>query len=288
MLRRPHGRIWLNKEEFALEFHNMHVHTTLSVCCSDPAATPAAYLARAVEEGVRLIGFSNHYWDESIPLKPYYKPAHGVDIGAIGFYSPQDTAHVLQIKEQIPNDTWGIRVLVGCESEYCGGRHIGISREKAALFDYVLIPVAHLHMPGFTCPGDEPPEEVAQRLVRYFHEVCEFDYIDGIAHPFAPLVYQDRLPELLGTISDDTLAGCFAHASESGIAIELNGGCILRRYDGPNPYLRIFTIAKRMGCHFYFGSDAYAVSSLGCYAKMEAFARQCDFCEDDIAAFSRP
>ena len=271
-----------------MEFHDMHVHTTLSVCCSDPAATPAAYLARAAEEGVRLIGFSNHYWDESIPLEPHYKTANGVDIGAIGFYSQQDTAHALQIRDQIPGDTLGIRVLVGCESEYCGGGHIGISREKAALFDYVLIPVAHLHMPGFTCPGDESPEEVAQRLVRYFHEVCEFDYIDGIAHPFAPLVYQDRLPKLLGTISDDTLAGCFAHASKSGIAVELNGDCILRRYDGSNPYLRIFTIAKRMGCHFYFGSDAHAIGSLGRYAEIETFARQCGFCEDDIAAFARP
>lgn len=266
----------------------MHVHTTLSVCCSDPAATPAAYLARAAEQGVRLIGFSNHYWDENIPLKPYYEPARGTDVGAIGFYSRQDTSHVLQIKEQIPSDTLGIRVLVGCESEYCGDGHIGISREKAALFDYVLIPVAHLHMPGFTCPGDEPPEKVAQRLVSYFHEVCEFDYIDGIAHPFAPLVYQDRLPELLDTISDDTLAACFAHASKSGIAIELNGDCILRRYDGPNPYLRIFTIAKRMDCRFYFGSDAHAVGSLGGYVEMEAFARQCGFYEDDIAAFARP
>ena len=126
--------------------HDFHVHTHLSSCSSDPKATVENYLRLAKDRGLKLIGFANHFWDSNVP-------------GASEWYKPQDFDHIMKIKDEIPQDTLGVKILIGCETEYCGDGKVGITKEVAKQLDFVLIPISHLHMEGFvrdksiTSPG---------------------------------------------------------------------------------------------------------------------------------------
>ena len=48
--------------------HDLHVHTHLSSCSSDPKATVENYLRLAKDRGLKLIGFANHFWDTMYPV----------------------------------------------------------------------------------------------------------------------------------------------------------------------------------------------------------------------------
>ena len=115
--------------------HDFHVHTHLSSCSSDPKATVENYLRLAKDRGLKLIGFANHFWDSNVP-------------GASEWYKPQDFDHIMKIKDEIPQDTLGVKILIGCETEYCGYGKVGITKRSLQL-DFVLIPISHLHMEGF-------------------------------------------------------------------------------------------------------------------------------------------
>ena len=88
-------------------FCDVHTHNFLSKCSHDNQSTPAGYVDRAAELGLRLLGFANHCWDERVE-------------GASSWYHDQSLAFQMQIKNNIPKDTKGVRVLVGIETEYCG------------------------------------------------------------------------------------------------------------------------------------------------------------------------
>ena len=94
--------------------HDIHVHTFLSACSGDPEAVPDGMLASAARHGLETIGFADHLWDAEVA-------------GSSDWYRPQDLAHTSQIRAQIPTETHGVRVLIGCETEYVGGGVVGIS-----------------------------------------------------------------------------------------------------------------------------------------------------------------
>ena len=176
--------------------HDAHVHTVQSACCGDPAATAANVIARAAETGLKTIGFANHLWDRAVP-------------GASDWYAPQDLEHVLTIRQEIPADTRGVRVLVGCETEYCGGGKVGISREAARQLDFVLIPFSHTHMKGFVVPASTTAADLPALLTQRFREVVGLGLATGIAHPFVPLAFMDHLDEIMAAVTDGDLEDCF-------------------------------------------------------------------------------
>ena len=85
---------------------DIHIHTTLSSCAQEDV-TVETYLGRAKEDGLTLLGFSNHLWDQDVP-------------GASNWYRPQNVEHVLALKETLPAlaQQSGIRLLFGCETEF--------------------------------------------------------------------------------------------------------------------------------------------------------------------------
>ena len=138
-------------------FCDVHTHNFLSKCSHDNQSTPAGYVDRAAELGLRLLGFANHCWDERVE-------------GASSWYHDQSLAFQMQIKNNIPKDTKGVRVLVGIETEYCGmSDTLGITAEgaKENQLDFVLIPHTHVHMRNFVMPY--AAEEVKKRA-----ELAEF------------------------------------------------------------------------------------------------------------------
>lgn len=263
--------------------HDVHLHTFLSACCRDEKLTPARAVARAAEIGLKTLGFSDHVWDPAVP-------------GASAWYRPQDLKHVGQIRRQIPADTQGVRVLVGCESEYCGDGKVGLSAESAQLFDYVLLPMSHFHMRGgFVRPeGVSAPKDLARLLIGRLREVVEIEFATGIAHPLLPCGFEDHADEILGLICDSELLDCFGRAAELGVSMELSRGMFPGCRNGQSEgfhdgaFVRIMSLAKQAGCFFHFGSDAHSLTGVGNVLQLSAYADQIGIVAADILPLFRP
>jgi histidinol phosphatase-like PHP family hydrolase len=269
--------------------HDVHVHTKLSACCSDPTATPANAIARAADAGLKTLGFANHLWDRAVP-------------GAGEWYAPQDLEHILSIRKEIPADTRGVRVLVGCETEYCGGGKVGISREAAAQLDYVLIPFSHTHMAGFVVPTGTTAADLPRLFTRRFREVVDLGLATGFAHPFLPWTFRDQVDEIVSGISDGDLEDCFGRAAAARVSVEIHVGMFPgRSKSGDSPrfssprssglhdetFLRVLGIARRMGCFFHFASDAHELADVGGVKKLEPYVRQLGITKENVLPLFR-
>lgn len=261
--------------------HDIHVHTFLSSCSKDPQATPVNYIWRAAKLGLKTIGFADHLWDKDAP-------------GASNWYMPQDLDHLLQIKAMLPDDTHGLRVLVGCESEYCGDGKVGILRAAAEQLDFVLLPMSHFHMKDFVrSSAISEPKDVAKLLVHRFQEVLGLGIATGIAHPFLPLGFSECTDEIIAEISDSEFADCFGLAAEAGTSIEIQPGFFPRAMGKEKQglhdetYMRVFTIAKQAGCYFHFGSDAHALESLDKVIALEKCVQELGIGPEDLLPYLR-
>ena len=226
---------------------DLHVHTLLSSCASR-TAYPQEYIDICKKTGITTIGFADHLWDPAV-------------VGASPWYAPQDIEHVKKIRSMI-EDTEGINVLFGCETEYTGKGKAAVSKAAAQSFDYVLIPPNHFHMKDFVIPAAVTEIwEYKKYLLEYFMEICEIDlgvHI-GIAHPFMPL----GVPDVNGTlaaITDAEYKECFEYAKKHGKSVEIQTGIA----DADNPeFNRMLKIADGCGCVFHFASDAHDTENFG-------------------------
>ena len=144
--------------------HDIHMHTFFSSCsCMDTEASMLNCIKRAAELGHKVLGVSNHMWDERVP-------------GASNWYKGQNIDYVLEEKGAIPEDTFGVKVLFGAESEFFGmSNTLGITAESARKFDYILVPHTHTHMKNNVMPEDADTLEarriMAERIMRIAPEV---------------------------------------------------------------------------------------------------------------------
>ena len=256
--------------------HDIHVHTFLSACSHDEEALPANMLSRAAAQGVRTVGFADHLWDAAVP-------------GSSDWYAPQDFEHISQIRDQMPADTNGVRVLVGCETEYVGGGCVGISRERAAQLDFVLVPHSHFHMEGFVRPAEvDTPAAVAALLVERFAEAIELEVATGIAHPFLPCIMPERLDEILGHIGDEDYARVFGRAAERGVSIEITTGAFPSLGKGESEgahdeaFLRVYRLARDAGCVFHFASDTHSLEGMGRVRGLQPFVDELGLTGDSL------
>ncbi len=131
---------------------DVHIHNYLSNCSKDRAATAENQIYKAAELGLKTIGFANHIWDARVE-------------GASSWYHKQTLEFSMQIKNQIPADTRGVKVLIGAETEYCGrSKTLGMSAQGAKKLDYLLIPHSHVHMVNFVMDDPAPMAEARERL----------------------------------------------------------------------------------------------------------------------------
>jgi len=247
---------------------DLHIHSFLSACSNDPKATPENIIRAAANAGLKTIGFADHMWDRSVP-------------GASRWYAPQDYDHIMQIREQLPDDTGGVRVLVGCETEYCGNGKIGISRETAGKLDFVLVPMDHFHMKDFVIPESVTESaDVADLMTQRFNEVLDLKLATGMAHPFLPLGFKDRVDEIVALISDQTFQDCFGRAAELGVSIEITVGFFPSLQNGETEgwhdetFIRVLELARDAGCVFHFASDSHALAGIGDVRKLESYANR--------------
>lgn len=236
--------------------HDLHIHSQLSSCSSDPDQTPQALLRYAQENGLKHICLTDHFWDPLVP-------------GASDWYKPQDLDHITQ-SLPLPQAE-GIRFDFGAETDMDQYGTIGIDRKTLDRLDFLIIPTTHLHMGGFTIDRNAGTEERAKAWVKRFgilldaglpfhkigiaHLTCELIHRDP-ADPFSHLKVLNRIPE----------ADClrlFRRAERAGLGIELNfpiRDC--PPGDARESLLRPYRIARRAGCRFYLGSDAHHPAEL--------------------------
>lgn len=116
-------------------------------------------------------------------------------------------------------------------------------------------------------------EYTVRGAVENFYELVdnrEFIKICGmlptsIAHPFHLCGVSHQLQnEYLRLLDDTTLADCFTKARKIGAYVEINTGAVLE-YGldlTANELMRVFAIAKRVGCKFTFGTDSHTIQGL--------------------------
>lgn len=235
--------------QFSL-LHDIHCHSYLSVCSSDPACTAEAVFRQAQEWGYDTLCLTDHLWDDDVP-------------GASDFYAPQNIEHVLSAKPYARSEG-GMRCLLGCETEYVGGGKLGLTREHFDLFDFVVIPPNHMHMKGFVRP--EGVVTAAQMAELYTSRLEEISALDipmekvGIAHPNCSLLFAEgRVTDVIRLMDEDRLQNVFATFARRGAGIELNAFDFSEMNVDADACLRLYRIAKQNGCRFYAASDGHSL-----------------------------
>ena len=120
--------------------HDLHIHSGGSMCSGDPNQTPERILQYAADEGFTAVALTDHFWDETVPMP---KGGWGPD-----FYTSQNWPHICK---QLPLPSHdNIRFLFGAEVDMTLDGSVGVSPERLAQMDILLISLSHFHMTDFT------------------------------------------------------------------------------------------------------------------------------------------
>ena len=228
--------------------HDLHCHTSLSLCCREADFTPQVVYEHAKNHGYSAVCITNHFWDANIP-------------GANDYYSAQNLEHIKQALP-LPHDD-KLRVMFGCEAEYRGGKNLGVTPEIYDEFDIIVIPVNHFHQ-KFVFPGVfQSPEEINELFLTRFEELLELDLPwqkIGLAH-LNSTKHLKEFPYTMTQLNEDRLREVFRRVSEYGAGVELNAAFFSEVWQ-ENGSLRLFQIAKEENCKFYCASDAHTRDGL--------------------------
>jgi len=231
---------------------DLHIHTVLSECCTDSGMTTETIAAFARAHKYHEVCIADHVWSTSVN-------------GSNDWYRPQDIAHISKSKP-LPAIT-GLSFYFGCEAEYLGGRKLSITREEFDLFNFVIIPVNHMHMNDFVRPRDiYNTRGIAELVLTRLRELLCLDLPwnkVGIAHLSCPVMYAEgSVADVLDAMDREMLKEIFRGFALRGAGIELNAGAF-KEWDSRKDSLTAFySIAAEVGCRFYLASDAHTTDNL--------------------------
>lgn len=238
--------------------HDYHIHTQLSTCSSDPEQTAERLLKYAVDNGLKRICVTDHYWDAETE-------------GATNWYRPQDFDYISSILPLPQAD--GVEFFFGAETEFSKENKIGMPVSRFDSFKFVIIPTTHMHITGLTVTEEDALSENTNRIraelwVKKLDALLALDLPFkkiGIAHLACKLInkksFEDYL-DVLDRIPTAEMERVFAKAAEKGCGIEINQSDVNQMKKAPEAVSRMFRIAKQQGCKFYLGSDAHHPSGL--------------------------
>jgi histidinol phosphatase-like PHP family hydrolase len=236
--------------------HDYHIHSKLSSCSRDPEQSTAHILEYAKEHGYRQICLTDHFWDETVD-------------GASRWYTPQNYDHV---RQSLPlPQAEGIEFLFGVETEMTKDNILGISPDRYDAFDFIIVPISHFHMVGFTL-SEEDAATVEGRANRFLAKLeavlsmpLPFHKI-GLAHMANDTIGGRDLTmycQVLRQITGERLRALFTKAAALGVGIELNTSCLaFRSEEEAQAVTDFYTVAKECGCKFYIGTDAHHPAQL--------------------------
>lgn len=229
--------------------HDIHIHSVISDCSSDPEQTNERILQYAKENGLKQICLTDHFWDSNVE-------------GASDWYKPQNFERVAKALP-LPQDR-NVQFLFGAETELDKNMTLGIGREEFDKFQFVIIPTTHFHMRGFTISEEDAStaEGRARVWISRLKGLLDMDLPFrkiGIAHLACGLIAPTREEYLrvLNLLPERELEEVFKKCAEVGVGIELNSDDMNFAESEADTVLRIFKIAKQQECKFYCGSDAH-------------------------------
>lgn len=233
--------------------NDLHLHSKISLCSSDPEQTVERILEYAKENKLKNVVITDHFWDEKVPC-------------GSGWYEKQNFERIRQI---LPfPETEDINLYFGCETELDKNFRLAIAKENFEKFDFTVIPTTHLHMMGLTLDEkDNSVENRAALWVKRLEAVLNMDlpfHKIGIAHLTCTLCTpkergftMDDYKRFLDLIPQEKTEELFLKASKLGVGIELNFGKEIFDDELIPSVMRIYRTAKKCGCKFYFASDAH-------------------------------
>lgn len=235
-----------------MKLNDLHCHSSLSACCADKRMTPERILRHAEEAGYETICLTDHLWDSAVP-------------GASGWYAPQNIEHVRAALPlpQAPS----CHFYFGCETELPVNGVPALSREHFDLFDFVVIPVNHMHMAGLVrAEGIDTPEKMAVNIENRLENLLEQNLPlrkIGLAHLTIGLMFREgKIADVMHAMSEARLLRIMKGYAAAGTGIELNATAFSEMTDRPDDILKIYRIAKEAGCRFYCSSDAHSVEAM--------------------------
>ena len=237
--------------------HDLHIHSGGSMCSGDPNQTPARILQYALDEGLTTMALTDHFWDELVPM-----PSGG---WGPDFYGSQNWPH---ITKQLPLPTaQGVRFLFGAEVDMTLDGTLGISAERLAQMDFLLISISHFHCTDFTISAADAATAAgkAEALLRKlewvldrplpWHKIC-------LAHLLGQKVSggdPDLHCEVIRLAQGERLTALFQKAARLGVGIELNTATFHFGTDAEREAVTgFYAHAKACGCRFFFGSDSHS------------------------------
>ena len=232
--------------------HDLHLHSTLSSCCHDPAMTPEAIADWAAHQGYDAICLTNHLWDRSVP-------------GASAWYAPQDIRHS---EKALPlPQREGLHFYFGCEAEYCGGKKLSLQPLHFGRFDFVAIATNHMHMKGLTRPeGVDTALQMAELFTSRLEQLLELELPwrkVGIAHlNIHHLFREGSAADVLRLLDGKRWQAIFHSIAAKGAGVELNAAAFASAGADMDVHIDFFRLAREAGCRFYCASDAHKLEAL--------------------------
>ena len=244
--------------------HDLHLHSYLSLCSDDPAHTNERILQYAKDTGLHTVCLANHFWDEKV-----------AGCGGYG-YEIQNFPYVCQGRPVPQSEE--VKFLFGCETELNKDFVLGISKERMDEFDFIVVPITHLHFRNFTLDEkDDNAKGRAKAWVDRLDAVLNMDlpfHKIGIPHLTSILTaafmfdtsfdHNERLLEIFSLIPPEEMDRLFKKAAKLGVGIELPSGCMKvaekqKTEAEQEILLRPYRIAKENKCKFYCATDAHTV-----------------------------
>ncbi len=233
--------------------NDMHIHSSLSLCSSDPLQSPQKILEYAVENNLKRIVLTDHVWANASK-------------GCPDWYRDQPLERAMTAKPLPQRE--GIEFLFGVETELDGDDTLGLDKEALDKLDFAVIPIDHFHMVGYTISPEDAVsvEGVVKCWLRRMNAVLNMDlpfYKIGFAHLSGCLMKDKQSAyKVLESLPEKELRSIFARCAEKGAGIELNRADMSFAPEDGDKALRIYRIAKQEGCKFYMGSDAHHPEAL--------------------------
>lgn len=256
--------------------HDYHLHTCLSICSGDPNQTPENILKAAKKDGLRAVCITDHYWDERVPC----------NTAVNWWYEKQNHAHISLVLP-LPVDE-EVSVLFGCEADMDSDDRIGLSPSRFDEFDFINVSTTHFHHASWGEREGVGNEFFARRWVERFDALLCSDLPFGkvgVAHLACELINRKTFSDFLETLAlipEEQMKRLFALASHKGLGIELNYGDMILLNKNYTEVLRMFSLAKEMGCKFYLGTDAHSQNGAPNYRQVfEDAVERLGLTEDD-------
>lgn len=253
-----------------------HMHTPR---CGDAHGTYEEYIERALEIGLKEIGFSGHSPQYFLP-REMRKRESAIPEEELELY-------IREIEALGEKYRGSLIVRLGLEVDFVPGHEKGL--EEVVHFyswDYLLLSVHYLDDWPFDHPkyigryADWDIDELFATYYRVLLEGVETGYFDAVAHFDLPKKFGFRPTQDIPEV-EEVLLSCQRH----DVALELNTAGWRRPIGEAYPSLDILRKAKRLGLKVCVGSDAHRPEDVGRdFKRAESLLREAGF--EAVACFS--